>query len=75
MSAVRQILLGAMISLVAFGVPMAACSGEQLTALVRCKLDALRVLPKDPHMATPYDAVDVIERVNACERAEADAGP
>ncbi len=36
--------------------------------LVQCKLDALRFLPKDPLMVTPYDAVDLIDRINACQR-------
>ena len=41
---------------------------------MRCKLDALKVLPDDPMQATVYDAVDVIERLNACHRLDADGG-
>lgn len=44
------------------------------SALVQCKLDALRVLPEDPGNATVYDAVDIIERIRACHRLTPDGG-
>lgn len=66
----REIALGMLIGVGLF-VPF-ACGGG-VSPLVRCKLDALKVLPDDPGMVTIYDAVDVIERVKACHRA-ADGG-
>ncbi len=66
----REIAAGVAIGLTCFGI-LFACS--ELPALVQCKLDALKVLPDDPGMATVYDAVDVIERVRACRRS-VDAG-
>jgi hypothetical protein len=41
---------------------------QEIPALIRCQLSSLSVLPGDPRMATVYDAVDVIERLRACER-------
>lgn len=55
-------------------VPWACGAGAQLTPVNRCRLSALEILPKDPKMATVYDAVDVIERMLSCER-DADGGP
>lgn len=52
-----------------------SCAGGQLTPLNQCRLESLEVLPSDPNMATVYDAVDVIERLIACERAQTDGGP
>jgi hypothetical protein len=43
------------------------CSDPNLGARVRCQLDAIKILPKDPLNATVYDAVDVISRLRACE--------
>jgi hypothetical protein len=71
-----QITLGTAISLVAFmalSLFLNGCS-TMSSALVQCKLDALKVLPDDPMRATVYDAVDVIERVRACHNDAADAG-
>lgn len=68
-----QVALGAVIALIAFGIPL-ACAGGALSPRLRCHLDALKVLPEDPLMATVYDAVDVIERVQACDRAATDGG-
>lgn len=42
------------------------CSQPLTSARVRCELDAVRALPKDPLEATVYDAVDVIQRLRAC---------
>lgn len=68
-----QIALGVAIGLAAFGLPV-ACAGT-LPPVVRCKLHALEVLPKDPAMVTPYDAVDIWHRVRDCERGSPDGGP
>jgi hypothetical protein len=51
-----------------------ARQGDAQSALIRCRLDALKVLPEDPLSATVYDAIDVIERLRACKRQAADAG-
>jgi hypothetical protein len=51
-----------------------ACSSG-LSPVVRCKLEAVRVLPDDPMQATVYDAADLVERLRACHRLEADGGP
>lgn len=74
MHPLRQILLGSVLCLVTLGPLVVACGGG-LSPVVRCKLEALRVLPKDPLMVTIYDGVDVVERVNACDRMSADGGP
>jgi hypothetical protein len=51
-----------------------ARQGEAVSAAIRCRLDALKVLPEDPLNATVYDAVDVIQRIRACKAAHPDAG-
>lgn len=55
---------------------LAGCGAAVTPQLVQCKLDALRVLPSDPKMFTPYDGEDLINRLKACESAAApgDAG-
>jgi hypothetical protein len=71
-----QIALGAAIGLLAFGA-FVLCQGCGATnpQLVQCKLDALKILPDDPRMVTPYDGVDLINRLKACELAPSgDAG-
>lgn len=68
----REIAAGLVIGLVVFGW-LIACVGGGVSPLVRCKLEALGVLPDDPGMVTIYDAIDVIERVKACHRV-ADGG-
>ena len=70
----REIAAGVVIGVGVFSL-LVACMGGGLSPLVRCKLDALAVLPDDPMQATAYDAVDVIERLKACHRAESDGGP
>jgi hypothetical protein len=70
----REIAAGLVIGLVVFGL-LVACMGGGLSPVVRCKLEALEVLPEDPMQATAYDAVDVIERLQACHREQADGGP
>lgn len=61
---------------IALAVSLSACGTAVTPQLVQCKLEALKVLPRDPMMVTPYDAVDVVNRLNACEAppAAADAG-
>jgi len=68
-SPARQITLGAALSLLVFGALLftfGACSQSVNRAVVECKLNALRALPDDPMMVTPYDAVDLIHRIKAC---------
>jgi hypothetical protein len=48
--------------------------GAATPQLIQCKLDALKVLPHDPMQATFGDAVDLVDRINACEREAADGG-
>jgi hypothetical protein len=48
--------------------------GAATPQLIQCKLDALKVLPDDPKMVTPYDGEDLINRLHACERDAADGG-
>lgn len=70
-----QFAIGTAISLVAFGALCLCLNGCVNSSTVECKLSALDALPKDPMMVTPYDAVDLINRVHACDRgAAADAG-
>ncbi len=70
-----QIGIGLIVCFIGFGSWFACGPSGGLSPLQRCLLDTLKVLPRDPMMVTPYDAVDVVERVHACERAEADGGP
>ncbi len=72
-SALGQIALGCVIGIVALWVPLACGAGIQLSPLAACKLDALRVLPRERNHLTVYDAVDIYDRVRACESA-ADGG-
>lgn len=67
------VVLGVLMAFAAFGLAT-ACSPSTLPELARCKLEALRVLPRDPGMATVYDAVDAIERLNACHLSLTDGG-
>jgi succinyl-CoA synthetase alpha subunit len=61
---------------VGVGVPLACGVGAQrIPAVIQCEIDALKVLPKDPQMATVYDARDLVERVRACTLEHGDAGP
>jgi superfamily I DNA and RNA helicase len=50
---------------------LAGCGG---TALLQCKLDAVKFLPDDPMQVTPYDVVDLVGRLHACKQAGSDAG-
>lgn len=71
----REIAAGTVIGFGLFLLSQAACAGGALSPLVRCKLEALRVLPDDPGMVTVNDGIDLVERLNACHRAAADGGP
>jgi hypothetical protein len=76
-SPAHQIALGAAIALVAFAALtlfLDGCGAAVSPALIQCKLDALRVLPDDIRMVTPYDAEDIWRRVRACEAGAADGG-
>lgn len=66
----RGIAAGMALGFVTLGL---GCTGS-VPPIVRCKLEALDVLPDDPMMATVYDAVDIIERLKRCHRADADGG-
>lgn len=66
----REIAVGVAIGLGVLG-PLSC--GSTLPALVRCKLEALKVLPDDPMQATAYDAADVIHRLQACHEADGGA--
>ena len=68
----REIAVGVLLGVALF-TPF-ACMGGALSPLVRCKLDALKVLPDDPMQATAYDAADLIGRLKACHRDAADGG-
>lgn len=60
----RSVLLG-----------MVACSamGCGSPATFQCRLEAVKFLPDDPGQITPYDLVDLVQRLNACKR-QGDAG-
>ena len=70
----REIAAGVVIGVGVFAL-LVGCMGGGLSPLVRCKLEALRVLPDDPGMVTVNDGIDLVERLNACHRAAADGGP
>lgn len=75
LTARQQVLLGACLSVAAIVVAFACGTGTQsLPMLVQCQLDALKILPDDPKMATVYDVADIVERVRACHRQHPDAG-
>lgn len=50
-----------------------AC-GAATPTRIQCTLDALKPLPRDPMQITPYDAVDLVNRLNSCEAKPQDAG-
>lgn len=75
MQALKDMALGAVAGVALIGTLATPGCGAALTPqLVECKLDALRVLPKDPKMVTPYDLEDLVNRVNACEAQAAGDG-
>lgn len=69
-----QIVAAFGVGLIALAVARCSATG-QLTPVMACRLDALKVLPADPLNATVADAVDVIQRVRACGQVHGDAGP
>jgi hypothetical protein len=71
---VVSIVVVGVLAVAAVAFPWACGSGAQLTPLNQCRLESVSILPKDPNMATVYDAVDVIERLLACERMVPDGG-
>lgn len=42
-------------------------------ATVQCRVEAVKFLPTDPGQITPYDVVDLVQRLNACKKL-GDAG-
>ena len=74
MRALQDIWLGLIVGLLIFGLSQ-GCGAATTSQLVQCKLESLRVLPKDPKMVTPYDIEDLVNRLQVCERAsKSDAG-
>lgn len=74
----QQVVLGVAVSLAGLALAIACGTGTQsIPLLVQCQLDALRVLPADPNMATKADAIDVAQRILSCRRTfhTPDAGP
>jgi hypothetical protein len=69
----REIAAGTLLGMGLFCLAQVSCS-EGLPPVVRCQLDALRVLPADENMITVGDARDIYRRIRACRRAEADGG-
>lgn len=77
MKAIQDIAVGFTISILALGtVTVPGCGTAVTPQLVQCKLEALRVLPADPKMVTPYDIEDLVHRLNTCRHAAelADSG-
>ncbi len=64
--------IGALVGLVIVAIP-SGCGASLNSAVVTCKIDALKFLPSDPQMATPYDAVDLINRLKACDAGDGGA--
>lgn len=74
-NALVQIALVAALAVGVGALFVPSCTGSgQLTPLMQCKLDALRVLPKDLGYVTVNDAIDIYKRVRAC-KAEAGEAP
>jgi hypothetical protein len=83
MKAIQDIATGFAISITVLGtLAVPGCGGAlppkavAAARLAECKLEAVRVLPADPGMITPYDLADVVERLQACRKAQqqADSG-
>lgn len=71
----QHVAYGALLGLALFGCLALAAQGcGTASTVIACKLDALKVLPEDPRMVTPFDAVDLVNRLNECSKAQADAG-
>jgi hypothetical protein len=76
----HQIAIGAALSLLVFGSALLCLNGCASTTptLIECKLRALEHLIEqtdgDPMRVTPYDGVELVERVKACHAAPGDAG-
>lgn len=75
-----QIAVGAAVSLAFLATLGAGCGSQsvnlppQVAQVALCKLDALRVLPSDPKMVTPYDIEDLVGRLQACKAMAGDGG-
>lgn len=71
----QHVAYGALLGLAIFGsLSLVAQGCATNSSVIACKLDALKVLPEDPRMVTPYDAVDLVKRLNECRAVSADAG-
>lgn len=76
MRALSDITLGSVLALgLACSLLTPGCGTAVTPQLVQCKLESLRVLPKDVKMVTPYDIEDLYGRLKACDgAAKSDAG-
>lgn len=69
----REIFAGTVLGIGLFCLVQLGC-GSGLSPVVRCKLEALKVLPSDVNMITVGDARDIYHRLRACHRLDADGG-
>lgn len=63
--------IGTLVGIASATVPWACGAGQRhddLPRAVQCRLDALKVLPQDIGNITVYDAIDIYERVRACDK-------
>lgn len=74
MRPITQVGLGVVLSVSALALAWACSGAQRIPAVVACQVEALKILPDDPMMATVYDAVDLIHRIRACHRHHPDAG-
>lgn len=59
--------------LVAFGLLWGLALACGTPSVVQCRVAAVEFLPADPGQLTPYDVVDLVGRLRACE-PQGDAG-
>lgn len=50
---------------------LAKCAGG--SALIACRVEAVKILPSDPDMISAYDVVDLVGRLRACNQGDAGA--
>ena len=55
------------------GLVVCSALGCGSPAFVQCRVEAVKFLPTDPGQVTPYDVVDLVQRLNACKKL-GDAG-
>lgn len=64
----RQISWGFVVGF-ALVLGLAKCAGG--SALIACRVDAVKILPSDPDMVSAYDVVDLVGRLRACSQGDA----